>query len=290
MPYLCAPKSANNKVIMKLKQVLLAVFLLLTTQAFSQETQETTEQRNPNNKVSVYLNGGVGVDITEAYDKGIAPMTLWGPGAAAHLGVTVDWKRFHIQNESRALFGALLSPLYGYNLDIQQHLEFLYRFHDGKRDRLHLWAGGGFQEDAFFRIIPSLGNASTSTAVFINLNAEAMVQYDFAFIKNHTHNLLTLYGKVTLPLGGIIERPPFAFMDNYTSDINLINTILTSYETSFMPFPGVSTDVRLQFNLLNGNKIGLSYRWDYLTTRKRGYYRFDNAFHTISVDFMFKLN
>jgi hypothetical protein len=117
-----------------------------------------------------------------------------------------------------------------------------------------------------------------------------MVQYDFAFIKNHTHNLLTLYGKLTLPLGGIIERPPYAFMDNYTSDINLLNTILSSYEIKGMAFPGVSTDLRLQFNLLNGNKIGLSYRWDYLTTRKRGYYRFDNAFHTISVDFMFKLN
>jgi hypothetical protein len=36
--------------------------------------------------------------------------------------------------------------------------------------------------------------------------------------------------------------------------------------------------------------IGLSYRWDYLTTRNKGYYRFDNAFHTISLDFMFKLN
>ena len=135
-----------------------------------------------------------------------------------------------------------------------------------------------------------MGNASTSTAVFVNLNAEAMVQYDFAFIKNHTHNLLTLYGKLTLPLGGIIERPPYAFMDNYTSDINLLNTILSSYEIQGMAFPGVSTDLRLQFNLLNGNKIGLSYRWDYLTTRNKGHYRFDNAFHTISVDFMFKLN
>lgn len=273
---------------MKSKPLFLAVALLLATQAFSQENEEQqTERKTP---VSVWLNGGVGVGIADAYDKGVAPMSMWGLGVGGQLGVTVDWHRFHVQEESRALCGFLLKPISGFDIDVQNRVEFLYRFHDGKRDRLHLWAGGGLQEDAFFRIIPSLGNASTSTAVFVNLNAEAMVQYDFAFIKNHTHNLLTLYGKLTLPLGGIIERPPYAFMDNYTSDINLLNTILSSYEIQGMAFPGVSTDLRLQFNLLNGNKIGLSYRWDYLTTRNKGHYRFDNAFHTISVDFMFKLN
>lgn len=262
--------------------------MLLATQAFSQENEEQQTERKT--LVSVWLNGGVGVGIADAYDKGVAPMSMWGLGVGGQLGVTVDWHRFHVQEESRALCGFLLKPISGFDIDVQNRVEFLYRFHDGKRDRLHLWAGGGLQEDAFFRIIPSLGNASTSTAVFVNLNAEAMVQYDFAFIKNHTHNLLTLYGKLTLPLGGIIERPPYAFMDNYTSDINLLNTILSSYEIQGMAFPGVSTDLRLQFNLLNGNKIGLSYRWDYLTTRNKGHYRFDNAFHTISVDFMFKLN
>lgn len=273
---------------MNYKPLFLAVALLLATQAFSQENEEQqTERKTP---VSVWLNGGVGVGIADAYDKGVAPMSMWGLGVGGQLGVTVDWHRFHVQEESRALCGFLLKPISGFDIDVQNRVEFLYRFHDGKRDRLHLWAGGGLQEDAFFRIIPSLGNASTSTAVFVNLNAEAMVQYDFAFIKNHTHNLLTLYGKLTLPLGGIIERPPYAFMDNYTSDINLLNTILSSYEIQGMAFPGVSTDLRLQFNLLNGNKIGLSYRWDYLTTRNKGHYRFDNAFHTISVDFMFKLN
>ena len=273
---------------MKLKPLFLAVALLLATQAFSQENEEQqTVRKTP---VSVWLNGGAGLGIADAYDKGIAPMSMWGLGVGGQMGVTVDWRRCHVQEESRALFGILLLPISGYDLDVQQRVEFLYRVHDGKRDRLHIWAGGGLQEDAFFRIIPSLGNASTSTAVFINLNAEAMVQYDCAFIKNHTHNLLSLYGKLTLPLGGIIERPPYAFMDNYTSDIELINTILSSYEIKGMAFPGVSTDIGLRFNLLNGNKIGLSYRWDYLTTRKRGYYRFDNAFHTIFIDFMFKLN
>ncbi len=257
-------------------------------QAFSQENEE--QQPVHKTPVSVWLNGGVGVGIADAYDKGIAPMSMWGLGVGGQLGVTVDWHRFHVQEESRALCGFLLKPLSGFDVDVQNRAEFLYRFHDSKRDRLHLWVGGGLQEDAFFRIIPSLGNASTSTTVFINLNAEGMVQYDFVFINGGTHNLLSVYGKLTLPLCGITERPPYAFMDNYTSDLDLMNTIFSSYETSFMGFPGVSTDVGLRLNLLNGNKIGFSYRWDYLTTRNNDHYRFDNAFHTLSIDFMFKLN
>ena len=274
---------------MKLKPLLLAAILLMATQGFAQDS-ETQTQPVHKSKVPVWLNAGVGLGFANAYDAGIAPMSLFGLSAGAQLGVTVEWNRCHIQNETRGLFGLLVTNLSGYDIDGQQRIEFLYRVHDGKRNRLHLWAGASLQEDAFFRIIPSLGNASTSTSLFFNLNAEGMIQYDFAYIKNHTHNLFTIYGKVVLPLGGLICRPSYAFMDNYTSDINLVNTILSSYEASGMFFPGVSTDVGLHLNLPNGNMIGLSYRWDYLTTRSKGYYRFDNAFHTISLDFMFKLN
>ena len=242
------------------------------------------------NKVPIWLNAGVGLGVANAYDQGIAPMSLLGVGVGGQLGVTVEWKRCHIQNESRCLFGMLVTGLSGYDILGQERLEFLYRVSDGKRNRLHVWAGASLQEDAFFRIIPSLGNASTSTAVFFNLNAEGLIQYDLIPVQNHSRHLMTMYGKLVLPLGGLIYRPPYAFMDNYTSDINLVNTILSSYEASGMLFPGVSTDVGFRFNLPNGNKIGLSYRWDYLTTRNRGYYRFDNAFHTVAIDFMFKIN
>lgn len=143
-------------------------------------------------------------------------MPLWGIGVRGQLGAAVEWKRFHAQTESRVLFDLLMKPFSGYNIDAQQRLELLYRIRDGKRNRLHVWAGGSLQEDAFFRIIPSLGNASTSTSMFYNLNIESMVQYDFGFIKNGSHNLLTAYGKLILPLGGLVYRPPYAFMDNYT--------------------------------------------------------------------------
>lgn len=65
---------------------------------------------------------------------------------------------------------------------------------------------------------------------------------------------------------------------------------MTSNRESFiMLVPGVSTDIGLFVNLLNNNKIGLSYRWDYLTTRHKGSYRFDHANHSVNVTYMFNL-
>ena len=241
-------------------------------------------------KTSVMLDAGVGLCAATAYEQGIAPMSLPGLGIGGQVGVTVEWGRCHIQNESRVLYSILTQYFSGYDLDVQERLEFLYRFHDSRRNRFHLWVGASLQEDAIFRIIPAMNNASTSTSIFANLNAEGMAQYDFAFIRNGSHNLLTAYGKLILPLGGLVERPGYAVMDNYTSDLSLTNAILTNYELSGMLFPGVSTDIGLRLNLLNGNKIGFSYRWDYLTTRNHGYYRFDNAFHTFVLDFLFKIN
>lgn len=240
--------------------------------------------------VSVWVNGGVGYSFTDAYDDGAASLSMFGLGLGAQTGATVEWNRCHIQHESRVLFGVLVFPVIGYNIDAQERVEFLYHIRDGKCNQLHLWAGASLQMDAFFKIIPVLSNAATSTSIFGNLCAEGMAQYDFAFIRNGSHNLLTAYGKLILPLGGLVNRPGYSFMDNYTSNIALTNTILSSYETSGILFPGVSTDIGIRFNLLNGNKVGFSYRWDYLTTRNRGYYRFDNAFHTFSLDIMFKIN
>ena len=79
-------------------------------------------------------------------------------------------------------------------------------------------------------------------------------------------------------------------MDNYTSDINTEYTILQNYENFFMAFPGASTDVGLMLNLPNNNKISVAYRWDFLTTRHQGTYRFDRAAHSILTTFMFNIN
>mgnify|MGYP002521684499 CR=1 FL=1 len=238
-------------------------------------------------KVPIWINMGAGLSESNTYDNGTVPYKYVGLGGVFRFGATIEWRRCHIQTEN-SLLGCLFSE--GYAIDIDNRTEFLYRFYDGKRNRFHLWAGAGVQTFSDIKSISSLMNASTGVSIFQNLCTEGMMQYDFAFIRGGSHNLLSVYGKLSLPLVGVVTRPGFAYMDNYTSNINIANTILQDYETFFKWFSGVTTDIGFYFNLLNGNRIGINYRWDYLTTRHKGIYRYDNAIHSINLNFMFNLN
>ena len=272
--------------------VLLLILLLLPcakAQVAEEQGADYEQSVLPESKVKVWLNGGMGIGLAETYDNGMAPMALFGLGLGVQGGITVEWQRYHIQAETRVPAGLLLLPLEGFDIDVQERLEVLYRVHDGKRNQLHLWAGGAGVFDLNIKQIPNLMNASTGGSVFANLCAVGMVQYDFEFINGGPHNLYTVYGKLTLPLGGLVGRPGYAYMDNYTSDLNSANTVLSNYEWFGKAFTGISTDIGVYINLLNGNRIGISYRWDYLSTGKKGTYRFDNAFHTLNLDFLFRL-
>lgn len=239
-------------------------------------------------KVPIWLNLSVGGNIADCYDKGTMPFNYLGVGGNLGLGITVEWRRYHFQNDNR-LFGNMLENG-GTDINIDSKIEFLYRFYDSKRNRLHLWVGGALQTNYDVKEIPELMNASSGISAFVNLCAEGMLSYDFAFIRGGSHNLLTAYGKLTLPLVGLVIRPGYAYIDNYTSNIEVSNTVLESYENLGKFFLGVGTDIGLTFNLINGNRIGVSYRWDYLTTGQKGIYRFDNALHSINLNFMFNIN
>lgn len=276
---------------MKNKAFLIMAIFLMATQAFAQEGEQLDTQPQPirKSKVPIWLNASVGLNAANCYDNGTIPFRYTGIGANLNLGVTVEWRRCHVQTDNR-LLGNMLVKLNGNSYGIESRTEFLYRFLDGKRNRFHLWAGGSLQSYCDIKQIPAMMNASVGVSFFENLNAIGMVQYDFAFIRDGAHNLLTLYGKLSLPVAGLVMRPGYAYMDNYTSDINEANTVLQDYETFGKWFPGFGTDIGLYLNLLNGNRIGLNYRWDYLSTGHKGTYRFDNANHSFNINFMFNIN
>lgn len=277
---------------MKFKLIFLTVAFMMATHVFGQNPDNEADKlyrQVYKSKVPIWLNLNAGLNVSNCYDNGTVPFSYRGLGANLRLGATIEWRRCHVQTESMLLYGAF-GNLNGTAIDIDSRTEFLYRFHDSRRNRWHFWAGGAVQSFYDIKSLSALMNASTGVTMFFNLCAEGMVQYDFAFIRNHSHNLLTVYGKLSLPLGGMVVRPGYAYMDNYTQDINMINTLLQDYESFGKFFPGVSTDVGLYFNLLNGNRIGLNYRWDYLTTRHKGIYRYDNAIHSVYLSFMFNIN
>ena len=251
--------------------------MLTTTPIFAQRS-----------KVPVWLNLSAGGNIANCYDNGTIPFSYSGVGGNLGLGATVEWRRCHIQHDTH-LFANMLENG-GSSFDIDSRTEFLYRFYDSKRNRLHLWAGGGLQGYYNIKQIPAMMNASTGFTAFENLYAEGMLSYDFAFIHDGSHPLLTAYGKLSLPVVGLAIRPGYAYMDNYTSNIYESSTLLQDYVIFGKCFPGLGTDIGLNFNLLNGNSIGLSYRWDYLSTGRKGSSRFDNALHSINLNFMFNIN
>jgi hypothetical protein len=135
--------------------------------------------------------------------------------------------------------------------------------------------------------IPALMNATSSVSSFGNLCATGMVEYPFAFNSDYTHHWLTASGKLSLPIVGVVNRPGYAYIGNPTINED---AWLGDNETFAKFFPGVSTELGLYLNLRNDNRIGLSYRWDYLTTGKIRAYRYDNALHSINLSFMFRVN
>lgn len=288
--YLCVMKTKNPLFMMKNKPLFLAFLLLITTSGIAQPSPTRTVYQN--GTVPIWINLGMGLNVIDSYDSGVSPQNYVGVGANFKTGVTLEWKRYHIQTEVRGLGNMMFnesdvqSSAYGGDIRV----EFLYHGLDFGNGNWHLWYGGGEQAYFDFKIRSQLMNASFGYSSFVNLFGACKVQYDFHPIYHGKHNLFSVYGQLSLPLVGWAQRPCFSYLGNPTSDPSNNFAMLDYYDSFFMAFPGASTDFGFVINLPNSNKIGFSYCWDYLTTRHNGAYRFDHAAHTFNTTFMFNLN
>lgn len=240
-------------------------------------------------KVPIWLNTGSGLNIVHCFDQGASPSLFWGVGANMRTGMSLLWDRSYVSCRLEGLANIVMSDAasQAYDFGFEVETECLYRFYDA--NDIHFWAGCAFLDYIAINYSPQLMNAALGYSLFVNWKAEGAVTYDFA--KYHgSHNWLTAYGKLSLPMFGFVERPGFAYIDNATGHLMGNEQAESNRETLFIGFPGVSTDIGLFVNLLNNNKIGVSYRWDYLTTRHKGIYRFDHANHSFNLTFMFNLN
>ncbi|MBR1514272.1 MAG: hypothetical protein IJ622_08285 [Bacteroidales bacterium] len=286
---------------MKHHLLFLSFALLLAANARAQVPTENDENESKpfvvytgHSNVPVWLKSGIGFNVVESYEQGASPLQYLGAGGNLTAGVVVAFDRYQGEAELRGLANIITNSAQSatdYAFGIEGNIQFLYRFYDACHDRLHFWAGGGIQLYLDIKVLSQLMNASACQSNFFDLRPAGMVTYDFAPYKHSSHHLLTAYGKLSLPLIASASRPGFAYMDNYTSDLNTVNTVMGEYEDLSLFCPGASTDIGLWLNLpYNGNKIGVSYRWDYLTTAKNGIYRFDQASHCINLNFMFNIN
>ena len=282
---------------MKFKSLLLAGALLLAAHGIAQTPSKTNGDKpmvpltySPQQaSAPIWLDFSIGSHYADCYDVSTVPFAYSGVGRNYNTGLTIEWGRCHLRPTFRMINSTFANPA-GTATDYDFSTEFLYRVYDNKDNRLHLWAGATLGGFADIKSIPSLQNASSCISIFGDLGATGLLQYDFAFNKSKNHPWLTTYFKLNLPLYGIANRPNFAYVGNPTINQELTETLFGWKETFGKFFPGVNTDLGLYLNLLNGNRIGLTYRWDYLTTGKKGTYRYDNAIHSFNLSFMFRIN
>ena len=262
------------------RNTFLLLVLLFASQGFAQTEDD----------YSVWIQLNSGVCITENYDNGTVPFTDLGVGLVPGFGAELLWDPYRVDVDLRVPANMLLK-MGGYDIPIDGRLEFLYRLLCGRplHPEFRVWVGGGLQTYTDIKYSPALMNASLAVSSFANLLACGMVEYDFVPLPGTPHHYLTAHAKLSIPVLGIAQRPGFAYMDNYTSNVNSNDAMFQDQESFSNPFAGVNTDLGLTLNLTNGNRIGLSYRWDYLTTAHRGTYRFDNAIHSINLTCLFNL-
>lgn len=282
---------------MKIKHFVLFGALLLAANGIAQSPTSANGDKTTapltyspqRSSVPISLDLSAGLNYADCYDVGTVPFTYDGIGTNLGMGVTIEWGRCHLRPAFRSFSNTLTNPA-GVSQDLDFSAEFLYRVFDNKNNRLHLWAGVTLDGFIDVKSIPSLQNAATCLSVFGDLGATGLLEFDFAFNNAKTHHWLTTYFKLNVPLYGCANRPGFAYIGNPAINQNAVETLFSKTETFGKFFPGLNTDLGLTLNLLNGNRIGLSYRWDYLSTGKKGTYRFDNALHSFNVSFMFRVN
>lgn len=239
---------------------------------------------------SIWLGAGGGLNFVHSFEQGTSALTYLGPGINIAPNFIVERPNFRYEIESRVM-GDLCFNDYmkqGYEIDFDLRMEFMYRCYSGYDNRLRVWAGGDLQPFANFKLYSHLMNAAFGMTTFTNIDAAGLVQYDFAPSRDGNHYRFTTYAKLSLPLLSFVNRPGYAYIGNATSDLSGLG-LLKDREHLTMFMPGARTDIGLFFNLPNKNKIGVSYRWDYLTTRHRGSHRFDHAIHTFNCIFLFNL-
>jgi len=259
------------------KSLMILVGIGLTCSAIAQ-----TQKKN-----SFWIDLNLGIGPESCYDNGTIPYQYGGASSLLGIGFTDEWKRCHIEFEAQRYKSILKEPE-GTNMALDARLEFLYSCLKPSSSRWHFWSGVNIEGYGELKSIPALQNASSALSAFGHIGLVEQVKCDFAFSKDKTHPWMTAFAKLTLPVAGVVSRPDFMYVHDPVGQSGL-QALISSNEKFFKLFPGATTDLGFTLNLRNGNRLSLYYAWDYLTTGKKGAYRYDNAYHTINLSFMFKL-
>ncbi|MCQ2274359.1 MAG: hypothetical protein MJZ86_06150 [Bacteroidales bacterium] len=260
-----------------MKRPIFTAFLMLFAMGFSQAQ----------NHVFLTLEGGGGYGIFR--DLGISPITYQGLELAPAFALNFSSPTWQYQVALGAQGGG-----YGYRPGFasMQHYGGLPYFSVSamrnvlQKNRLSVWGGLQLSEMMDIRHLPALGNTSTNFSNFINLSILGRAEYEVARFRFH--------GQLCFAPASVCLRPGFAYLDNFNQDISSpTHNTFDQYAWYVAALTSVYTDLGATLTLNNGNRIGLAYRWHYLTSRAQtasAPFVFEQASHAIvvSLDFILK--
>lgn len=235
-------------------------------------------QMFPQRSLWLGLECGAGTGLYR--DLGLSPITYRGLEAAP--AISLDYHTTYWQHQLKVGaygggYGRRVGFAYMQNYGGLPYVSFSTMRKAMDNNGVKLFCGGAVTEMMDIRYAQSLGNAANSFSNLVSLSFSTRGEYTFLRWQIHL--------QCNLALASLCLRPGFAYIDNFDQHIAdpTVNTF-DQYRWYPTGFNGVSTQLGITRLMRNGNRIGLDYRWHYLSSHATptplAPYTFEQASHS----------
>ena len=228
------------------------------------------------------LTLGCGPIYGVARDCGVSPIIYQTPGINTYCAAILDNNVWRYQIDLH-LTGHILCKdaipiedidVAGYGLSA--HLRMGLERQTMAQEGLRLWIGAGLEDwcsidynNRYMNACVGMGNLVAPT---LSVRGE------------QTMGWLTLsIAAGTAPLGWWF-RPGFAYVANYTTGETEVESFTDNYACHAAALPLLTGEVGAKIALSNGNKLGVIYQWNFLTTRNSGDWKYEAAQHSVRLE------
>lgn len=237
-------------------------------------------------QTSLDIHSGLGYGLFR--DQGASPLTYQGAVIQPGLDVNIVRPHWRIHCTTKLTGGI-------YNREFSQVKKLNFSTYGGSAEVLVKGYYNCFKNDRWDLLAGiSLGNyiGVKNTSKFMNANfaVEDFILFGLQGRAEYTVKRWKFFGELCINPFAVCLAPGFSYIDNYTANIDEKECLFNTYEWNGVWMPSFSTEIGAWFNLKNGNRIGLAYNWDFLSTRNSTDWRFDEARHAfvLHLDFVLK--
>lgn len=274
------------------KRVLTLLFLLQTLIGYTQNVEEDDGIVSKNGYTR-YLGIGAGAAYRTLYDEVMSSMRYERVGATAmlsnikinetkHTELLFQGSYLKLGRKSDELVKANMRALYGsmdyrhlYKLDIPFLNDGVYDFR----------AGGMFTTQFCYKNAPHLEYSSRVTEYAIALGASMKLSREM-FVNDRKSFLIWEF---SIPFIEFMSRPGYL---NQPTILNTENSAVSNFFAnntfgSWGKYMRLNSRVSLLYAVKNGNKIRITYQWDYYKMKGAGGYKVYTAEHSLMLAFLF---